>query len=151
MSRFSILVTTILFVGLGCACNESSIAAENGFRFSNPKLQKAFASALKKEHVQFRQLEDGTVTYSSADEEKVKRIQMSVLESSFTPSSRFEDEKLQARFAEQLKALGIDFAIEYREGKSWITWSQADDAKVRRISDEILDDSMNRKKTLKGQ
>ena len=144
MIRFPILVVALaLLLGLGCAGTSSSFAAENGFLFSNPQLQKAFASALTKEHVRFRQLEDGTVTYSPADEAKVKKIQMSILESSFTPAYRFEDGKLQAKFADRLKSQGIDYAIERREGKSWITWSQNDDAKVRRIREEILDGSIS--------
>jgi hypothetical protein len=130
---------------IGCSGDKTSVAAENGFRFFNPKLQMTFVSALEKEHIQFRKLEDGTVIYGVADEEKVKRIRNAVLESSFTPSYRFEDEKLQMRFVGQLRSQGVNFAIEIREGKNWITWSQRDDAKVRRIREQILDSRNERK------
>jgi hypothetical protein len=142
MSRFRIVLFAIVFSGLGCTSHEASTTAENGFRFSDPQLQKTFAGALEKARIQFRQIEDGTVVYGATDEEKVKRIRNSVLESSFKPSYRFEDEKLQQKFAEQLKSQGVGFGIETRGGKSWITWSPEEDVKVKGIREEILDKSV---------
>jgi hypothetical protein len=142
MNHYSILLLAIALSGVGCSGTGSAVAAENGFRFSSPNLQKSFASALQEAHVHFRQLEDGTVVYSATQEEKVMRIRNSVLESSFKPSYRFEDDALRASFAERLKSQGIKFGVETREGKTWITWAEADDAKVRQIGDEIINQSV---------
>jgi len=144
MNRLSILLCAIVLTSFGCAGDETSVA-ENGFRFSDPTFQKAFASVLEKKGIRFRQLEDGTVIYGAADDDKVKQIQNALLESSFAPSYRFEDEKLQVRFVDRLKSQGISFAVEIREGKSWITWAQNDDARVRGIREEILDGRSERK------
>lgn len=95
--------------------------------------------------MQYRKLRDGTVVYRSADEDKVKRVRDQDLEASYTPSYRFEDPVMQARFIEALRSEGVAFAVESRDGKYWVTWSKIDDKKARRIREEILDKAMSSK------
>src|SRR4051794_32427137 len=100
--------------------------------------KKAFTETHAAKGIRFRQSEDGTVIYSAADESKVKEIQYGVLESSFAPSYHFEDERLQTMFVDRLKSQGINYGVQIRDGKKWVTWMQEDDAKVQPIREEMV-------------
>ena len=97
-----------------------------------------FVEALKKEGIGFRVRSDGMILYPSRDEEKVRNLRFSLLRQSFVPSYRFADESLEERFMERLKAEGIKFAVELKDGKRWITWSKDDDQRVEVIRKAIL-------------
>lgn len=121
------------------ACNVEEPSGQNGFRFYDAKKQRLFVEALKKEGIRITIQEDGTVLYSPKDEAAALRIRSSVLETSFVPSIHYADEGLEKRFVERLKAEGIGFGIEIREGERWITWSKGDEGRVEKIRAALLD------------
>ena len=116
----------------------------NGFQFFDPGQQSDFLKALEKEGIAFHQRKDGMVIYSPNDEEKVKIVRMTILNTSFTPSYHFENERFQLQFMQRLKSRGIPFATQIKYGKSWVTWSEKDDAAVQKIRENILDEEIKR-------
>lgn len=116
---------------------------DNGFQFADTVLQRKFINALKRDGAVFQQREDGMVIYSSENEEKIKRVQKEILETSFTPSTHFEDEKVQNQLIKQFKTEGIRFSIEVKGGRNWVTWSEQDDSAVKKIHDKVLENAIS--------
>jgi len=125
------------------SCGTEKPAEENGFLFFDASLQRAFVAALEKEGIKYHQQGDGTALYSSKDEDKVQKVRMKVLESSFTPSYHFEEQEVQTRFKEKLRSAGIRSGVEIRQGQEWVTWSEQDDARVKEIREKLLDEMVH--------
>ena len=117
---------------VGCSHKKENLG-ENGFKFFDAHTQALIVEALKKEGIQFRLREDGTILYSPQDDARVQKIEMEVLHSSFVPSIHYEDESYERRFIEKLNSDHIAFGIENRDGKRWITWSKQDDEHVHKL------------------
>lgn len=113
--------------------------ADSGFKFFDPNTQALFVEALKKAEISYRVREDGTVLYNSHDEAKVSKIRLSVAKASFVPSTFFTDQRLEARFIEQLDAERIDYGVQVKGGQRWITWAERDDKRVEAIRRAVLD------------
>ena len=73
--------------------------------------------------------------YRPHDDEKIMEIRNAVLEGAFVPSNHYEDKAMEKRFLGRLDAEGIQYGVEIKEGKRWITWAQKDDQRVEKIQD----------------
>lgn len=97
-----------------------------------------FLQALDKYKILFEISPDGTVIYSPKDEDKVGKIRFMILENTYMPGYRFEDQLLEKRFLDALELEKIKYFVEYRNGAQWIFWSGDDDERVDEIRKFII-------------
>ncbi len=132
MSKFFVLL--LLTIGSNVACIAGdAISNRDGFKFFDGHTQMIFIEALKNEGISYEVGADGTVLYRPRDEREVNRIRNKILNELFVPSVHYEDKAYEQNFIDRLTSEGIDFGVEVKEGKRWITWSKADNQKVEII------------------
>lgn len=107
--------------------------AENGFRFNDPADQAGFIEAVRRSGVKFSVRDDGTLTYSPADDAQVTQIRNKFLEDNFSPSSHFPNPMLEAKVIAAFDASKIPYGVRLRGGERYITWSKDDDKQAAAI------------------
>lgn len=137
MRKF-LLVLSLVLIGF------NAIAADNGFKFNNPKIQAEFVAALRNEGIPFQTQLDGTVTYDAKMEERVSQLRLAVLQQSYKPNYKFFDRALEDQFTSRLRGADISYEIEMEGGNRIITWSPQDDDRVKKIREDVLNSSIGR-------
>ena len=136
--RKLLLVLSLVLIGF------SAIAADNGFKFSNPKTQAEFVAALRNEGIPFQTQLDGTVTYDAKMEERVSQLRLAVLQQSYKPSYQFFDRGLEDQFTSRLRGANISYEIEMEGDNRIITWSPQDNDRAKKIREDVLNSSIGR-------
>ena len=140
-ARSATTAVRVLLLGIWLAfvaVDARSQAFDSGFRFNNYADQVLFVEAVRKEGMPFGVRDDGTLVYSSRDEERVSRARARFLEENFVPSSFFPDPAVESRVTAALDSAKIPWGVRIREGRRYITWSKADAERADAVVNSVI-------------
>lgn len=137
------IIKVLAVAAVIAGCTERSSEAENRSYFYDTEVQQAFIQKLENNKIEHRIDSEGAVWYHESDTAKVDRIKKEILGEHFNNpySVYYMREEERSLFINELEKQGIKYNVKtkrYPRGdEDWISWSAADDEKVKQIRKKI--------------
>jgi hypothetical protein len=121
----------------------SVAAAEREVRWYwyDPDDSAAFAEALTDRGVPFRRDADGGIWYPISKTQTVDEV-IAIVRGRCSPSVRYEDPRDMASLMDHLRHENIPFITCRRNGREYVKWDPAFEARVDQIQELVDDESM---------
>jgi hypothetical protein len=136
------LVKLIFWIALiscvmGCSSQSTEISQPLRTKYNSPDMQASFIRELEYQKIPHSISTDGYVLYSRKHMKRVDDVSANVIEKFNRPGARYHKKELKEKFIVLLRRDNVSFTEEPIDGVDWIVWQRNDDAKVRKLMDEV--------------
>ena len=136
--RLGLLLFLALLTMPACASKHDF---ELSIYFYEPEAQRALREELTKADIPYKVDKKGVVWYRIEDQQEVALIQKKILNETLVNqfATSYASRSEEQLFTEALERSAISYRIKEQGSHRWVTWSPEDDAKVRKIEEEVSD------------